>query len=120
NIYMFLSRSNLARLALAATVVAMAPVAIAFQAPQTADAPAGQQATDGAAPGDLLAGADIKRGKVVFHKTGICINCHGWNGNGMGNNPRSEGNAALLRETQLDTQGLIDIISCGIPGTPMP
>lgn len=68
----------------------------------------------------LLEGADIARGHDVYDRVGICLNCHGWNGDGAGKNPRSEGNAALLRETQLDTRTLIDIISCGIPGTPMP
>lgn len=68
----------------------------------------------------LLAGADIERGKDVYAKVGVCVSCHGWDGDGKGKNPRSEGAAALLRESQLDTQGFIDIISCGIPGTPMP
>lgn len=68
----------------------------------------------------LLEGADIERGHDVFNKVGICLSCHGWNGDGMGKNPRSEGEAAKLRESQLDTQSFIDIISCGIAGTPMP
>lgn len=119
---MVLSRSNIARMVLAATMVVMAPAAIAFQVPNAdAAVTAAKEATDAAGQGEeLLAGADIARGKIVFQKVGICISCHGWDGNGMGNNPRSEGNAALLRNTQLDTQGLIDVISCGIPGSPMP
>jgi len=68
----------------------------------------------------LLEGADLERGHDVYNRTGICLSCHGWDGNGMGKNPRSEGDAAKLRESQFDTQTFIDIISCGIPGTPMP
>lgn len=68
----------------------------------------------------LLEGADIDKGHDVYNRIGVCLSCHGWNGDGMGKNPRSEGDAAKLRESQLDTQTLIDIISCGIPGTPMP
>ncbi|RYE53282.1 MAG: c-type cytochrome [Hyphomicrobiales bacterium] len=68
----------------------------------------------------LLEGADIDKGRDVYNRVGVCLSCHGWNGDGMGKNPRSEGDAAKLRESQLDTQTLIDIISCGIPGTPMP
>jgi mono/diheme cytochrome c family protein len=68
----------------------------------------------------LLDGADIDKGREVYNRIGVCLSCHGWNGDGMGKNPRSEGDAAKLRESQLDTQTMIDIISCGIPGTPMP
>lgn len=68
----------------------------------------------------LLEGADLARGKDVYAKVGVCVSCHGWDGDGKGKNPRSEGAAALLRESQLDAAGLIEIISCGIPGTPMP
>lgn len=68
----------------------------------------------------LLEGADLDRGHDVYNRIGVCLSCHGWNGDGMGKNPRSEGDAAKLRESQYDTQTFIDIISCGIPGTPMP
>ena len=63
---------------------------------------------------------DIERGKTVYERVGICLQCHGWDGNGRGKNPRSPGKAALLRETELDTQSLKEVIQCGIPGTPMP
>jgi mono/diheme cytochrome c family protein len=69
----------------------------------------------------VLAGADIVRGKRMFSQQGgNCVSCHGWDGDGTGKNPRSEGAAALLRESGLDAAGFIEIISCGIPGTPMP
>ena len=97
---------------------------------QDAAAPAAEApaAADGAAPvaatpetlDPLLAGADIDRGREVFAKVGVCVSCHGWDGDGTGKNPRSEGQAALLRESHQDAAGFIEIISCGIPGTPMP
>lgn len=69
----------------------------------------------------LLEGADIVRGKRMFSQQGgNCISCHGWDGNSTGKNPRSEGAAALLRDSGLDAAGFIEIIGCGIPGTPMP
>jgi mono/diheme cytochrome c family protein len=70
---------------------------------------------EGAAPE-----GDPVRGKTVYTNVGRCTECHGWGGDGTGSNPRSPGKAANLRETQLDAQGLYDIIACGIPGTPMP
>ena len=125
-----------AKLFLAAILVAAVPVAaFSFQPPATTtDAPAAAM-TDTAArdpaslssypvtefmDASLLEGADITKGQQVFARTGACLTCHGWNGDGMGKNPRSEGDAAKLRESQLDTQTFIDTISCGIPGTPMP
>ena len=68
----------------------------------------------------LLDGADIKKGQDVYNRVGVCLSCHGWNGDGMGQNPRSEGDAAKLRESVMDSQTLIDIIACGVPGAPMP
>lgn len=68
----------------------------------------------------LLAGANLERGRDVYAKVGLCVSCHGWDGDGKGKNPRSQGAAALLRESGLDAQGFIEIIACGIPGTPMP
>lgn len=71
-------------------------------------------------PNGLLAKADIERGKQVFQKVGLCMSCHGWDGDGKGKNTRSEGAAALLRETGLDAEALISVVRCGLPGTPMP
>lgn len=71
-------------------------------------------------PNGLLAGADIERGKKVFLQLGQCNSCHGWDGNGTGKNSRSEGAAALLRDTGLDAEALISVVRCGLPGTPMP
>lgn len=125
-----LSRKSLALL-VAAGLFAATPLAL-FAAQPPAGSPAAETAapaaeapaTDAAAAVELdplLAGADIARGVVVYgSRGGNCVSCHGWDGDGLGKNPRSEGAAALLRESGLDAQGFIEIISCGIPGTPMP
>jgi len=104
-------------------LLAWIPAALAFSPPKK-DTVATTATTEAggtpAADDPLLAGADLERGKVVYQRIGLCVSCHGWDGNGMGKNPRSEGAAAHLRETQLDTQGLMDVIKCGVPTTPMP
>lgn len=65
---------------------------------------------------------DAEKGKQVYQRVGVCVNCHGWAGDGeSGRNPISHaGAAANLRETKLDMQRLYDVIRCGIPGTKMP
>lgn len=64
---------------------------------------------------------DAEKGKVVYQRIGVCVNCHGWAGDGQsGRNPLSHAAGANLRETRLDAQGLYDTIRCGIPGTQMP
>ena len=64
---------------------------------------------------------DAERGKQVYQRLGVCVNCHGWPGDGQsGLNPMVHVAGANLRETQLDAQGLYDVIRCGIPGTQMP
>ncbi|MDC9822298.1 c-type cytochrome [Devosia sp. ZB163] len=113
-------------LLLVAGAIAATSVAIAANAPAGGGAageaglPANADLTriEGVAE---LEGADIVRGKRMYgQQGGNCISCHGWDGNGLGKNPRSEGNAALLRESGLDAAGFIEIIGCGIPGSPMP
>lgn len=64
---------------------------------------------------------DPEKGKRIYQRVGICVNCHGWAGDGQsGRNPLSHAAGANLRETKLDSQGLYDTIRCGIPGTQMP
>jgi hypothetical protein len=65
---------------------------------------------------------DAEKGKVIYQRVGVCANCHGWPGDGVsGRNPISHaGTVANLRESQLDTQALYDVIRCGVPGTHMP
>ena len=63
----------------------------------------------------------VSAGKQIFKVKANCVNCHGWPGDGAtGKNPRSPGIAANLRVTQLDHNTLIQIVSCGIPGSAMP
>lgn len=111
----------------AAAGIAATSLAFAANAPAGTSAPAAAaelpaNADLGKIAGEpLLANADIARGKKMFSaQGGNCLSCHGWDGDGTGKNPRSEGNAAMLRESGLDAAGFIEIISCGIPGTPMP
>tara|TARA_B100002052_G_C15656858_1_gene495401 strand:- start:102 stop:617 length:516 start_codon:yes stop_codon:yes gene_type:complete len=61
----------------------------------------------------------ILLGQKLWKKSLKCGYCHGPFGNGSGD-PRSPGKAANLRVTQLDKDGLMEIIACGIPGTEMP
>jgi mono/diheme cytochrome c family protein len=64
---------------------------------------------------------DAEKGKQVYQRVGVCVNCHGWPGDGQsGTNPMVHTQGANLRETKLDAQGLYDTIRCGIPGTQMP
>lgn len=118
-----------ARFLLAALLIVAMPVAaFSFQPPAGSAKPGAPAAGHSLADYpvtefmdmELLKDADVDRGHEVFNRIGVCLSCHGWNGDGMGKNPRSEGDAAKLRESQLDTQSFLDIISCGIPGTPMP
>lgn len=68
---------------------------------------------------DELVG-DPERGKIVYRSVAYCINCHGWAADGKtGVNLRSP-TGSNLRESQLDTEELLTVIRCGIPGTPMP
>lgn len=63
---------------------------------------------------------DPERGKIIFRTTGGCVNCHGWPADGKtGVNMRSP-TGSNLRESTLDLAGLIEVISCGRPGTEMP
>jgi hypothetical protein len=62
----------------------------------------------------------IDHGKYVFQTKADCMSCHGWPGDGMtGKSPRMP-TGANLRVTQLDTNSMIQIVSCGIPTTAMP
>ncbi len=63
---------------------------------------------------------DPERGKIVYQKIGYCVACHGWAGDGQSGRNWREAAGANLRETQLDKEGLIETIKCGIPGTQMP
>ena len=77
------------------------------------------RAQDTTAPAALV--GDPERGKIVYQRIGDCVNCHGWAGDGQaGRNPLERTAGANLRETELDAEGLAEVIKCGIPGTQMP
>lgn len=64
---------------------------------------------------------DPERGKFVCQRTGNCVNCHGWAGDGQaGRNPLARTAGANLRTSELDAEGLAEAIKCGRPGTQMP
>jgi mono/diheme cytochrome c family protein len=60
----------------------------------------------------------LSGGARIFFEKGQCNQCHGKNGDGIGDDPREHG--ANLRESALDKDTMVMIISCGIPGTNMP
>jgi hypothetical protein len=62
---------------------------------------------------------DFSFGRRIFQDKAQCVFCHGWAGDGAGA-PQSSGSAANLRETKLTRDQLIEVISCGRPGTAMP
>jgi hypothetical protein len=62
---------------------------------------------------------DLSFGDRLFHEKGDCQFCHGVNGDGHGD-PRSPGKAPNLRTTRLDREQLIEVITCGRPGSEMP
>lgn len=77
------------------------------------------RAQDTTAPSAVV--GDPERGKIVYQKIGYCVNCHGWAGDGQaGRNPLARTAGANLRETELDAEGLTEVIKCGLPGTQMP
>lgn len=63
---------------------------------------------------------DPARGLVVYRSVGYCANCHGWAGDGLSGTMLQAPVGPNLRETALDTVGLVEVIGCGRPGTPMP
>ncbi len=62
---------------------------------------------------------DFAYGRRLFLEKAECSFCHGWAGDGAGH-PQSPGRAANLRQSKLARDPLIEVISCGIPGTAMP
>lgn len=64
--------------------------------------------------------ADPDRGRYVYRAVGYCVDCHGWAGDGLAGTALQAPVGPNLRETELDTAGLIETIGCGRPGTPMP
>ena len=67
----------------------------------------------------LASADDFAFGRRIFQDKAQCVFCHGWAGDGAGA-PQSSGGAANLRETKLNREQLIEVISCGRPGQAMP
>ena len=62
--------------------------------------------------------AQATGGERIYFEKGQCNQCHGKAGNGVGDDPRENG--ANLRESALDKETMVMIISCGILGTNRP
>ena len=62
---------------------------------------------------------NVSFGQRLFQDKADCQFCHGPEGDGRGD-PRSPGKAPDLRKTILTREHLIEVISCGRPGTEMP
>jgi len=62
---------------------------------------------------------DFAGGRRIFLEKADCAYCHGWAGDGAGQG-QSPGGAANLRQSRLNRDSLIMVISCGIPGRGMP
>lgn len=62
--------------------------------------------------------AQMSGGERIYFEKGGCNQCHGTQGNGVGDDAREHG--ANLRETALDKETMTMIISCGVPNTNMP
>ena len=72
-----------------------------------------------AAPLAASADDDFANGRRIFLEKADCGYCHGWAGDGAGQG-QSPGGAANLRQSRLNRDSLIMVISCGIPGRAMP
>ena len=66
-----------------------------------------------------LEGFDLVKGKKLYIRKANCITCHGWDGAGSGKHPRAY-SGPNLREYIKDYEMLVEIISCGRPGSMMP
>ncbi len=85
-------------------------------APSSEPAPSSEAATSSepAEPTD----EQIKAGLVVWRDRGGCFNCHGEFGQGGPGGHFPAGPS--LRKSALDLETMKQVISCGLPGTPMP
>ena len=60
---------------------------------------------------------NITRGREIFRDKAQCHWCHGWDGRGS---QSDMGFGPSLRESFLDTEGLVEVITCGRIGKEMP
>jgi mono/diheme cytochrome c family protein len=68
---------------------------------------------------DPVSAQDTSFGQRLFQDKADCQFCHGIDGDGRGD-PRSQGQAVDLHKTILNREQLIEVITCGRPGTEMP
>ena len=68
---------------------------------------------------DLAGAQEASFGQRLYQEKADCQFCHGVNGDGHGD-PRSPGKAPDLHKTRLDRAQLIEVITCGRPGSEMP
>ncbi len=61
----------------------------------------------------------VQRGRVIWGQKAGCIFCHGWSGDGHGDE-HADGAAANIRETILTRDQIHEVIKCGRPGSAMP
>jgi mono/diheme cytochrome c family protein len=61
--------------------------------------------------------ARLAAGEAAWDKAG-CLQCHGADGEGGSGGEFPAGPS--LRKTRLDRAGLVETVSCGLPGTAMP
>ncbi len=62
---------------------------------------------------------DVSFGQRLYQDKADCKFCHGPDGDGRGD-PRSPGAAANFHKTILDKSQLVEVVTCGRPGTEMP
>ena len=62
---------------------------------------------------------DVSFGQRVYQEKADCKFCHGELADGRGD-PRSPGAAANIHKTVLSKAQIVEVISCGRPGTEMP
>jgi mono/diheme cytochrome c family protein len=67
----------------------------------------------------LAPAQNVSFGQRIFQEKADCQFCHGPEGDGRGD-PRSPGKAANLHETKLSREQMIEVITCGRPGSEMP
>lgn len=108
---------------LALLLASFAPAALA-QSSASSDASASSaEATADASglpalPPDKPSAEQVAHGLDVWKNRGGCFNCHGDLGQGGTGGHFPAGPS--LRKTQLDLPTVRDVVSCGLPGTPMP
>ena len=62
---------------------------------------------------------DVSFGQRIYQDKADCKFCHGDNGDGRGD-PRSPGAAANFHKTALNRAQIIEVVTCGRPGSEMP